>query len=476
MTLVFFPATNSLSAITAHFSNESAQSKKSMKTANLEQGWPSQDKAFALSHLTPDPGTLSWPVDKSNLTLTGADILKDPAKRISNEFKISSNLEPRVRFWLDIYTRHDDTTHVIHHTRYPWIVYEIIETKFDIENGKGPKWLRVERANKKVQARRNLFRRTLKKLSRNPFPKKPTSIEASLISALKPIKGKRRHVYAQAALSLRSQLGQKNFFEQAISRSTQHLPYMEEIFGQMGLPKELTRMPFVESSFNEKAVSKVGASGIWQIMPSTGDAYGIVGNQIDERNSPIKATQMAARILKSYRRALGSWPLAVTAYNNGIGNIRVAMKKARSKNLEDIIERYHDGDFKFASSNFYSCFLAALYANHYQELFFPEVDRQPLLVHDRIQLKKSMPLGRLLKVTGLNFSELRRYNQDLKPMKNLKLKIPRGFDLYLPVDVAQNLAIQLGGAVRSKPVVQPKLSSIEAHDTNKPVVDNRDAG
>ena len=83
---------------------------------------------------------------------------------------------------------------------------------------------------------------------------------------------------------------------------------MEQIFEDHNIPKNLTRIAFVESMFNEKAISKVGASGVWQFMPSTAKDFIIVDKYIDERNSPIKATEAAAKLLKANFKLLGSWP------------------------------------------------------------------------------------------------------------------------------------------------------------------------
>ena len=90
---------------------------------------------------------------------------------------------------------------------------------------------------------------------------------------------------------LRSQLGQKDRFLEGYIASGRYLPTMEKIFAAEGLPWELTRLPFVESSFNLAARSKVGASGIWQFMRSTGRLYLKIRGELDERNDPIRATE-----------------------------------------------------------------------------------------------------------------------------------------------------------------------------------------
>jgi membrane-bound lytic murein transglycosylase D len=371
-------------------------------------------------------------------------ILSDFGNRISSEFHIQDGLKERTKFWFDIYTRYGEAHHVIHHVLYPWIVFKVVDTSETLQNGKGPQWLRRDRAEKLARAEAQKIRKALKSLaSRRDYSKLPP-LEKDLFNRMMTIKGPRRKVFQIAANNVRSQLGQKDFFERGLVNSSRYLPYMEDEFKRIGLPTELTRMPFVESSFNEDARSKVGASGIWQIMPRTGKAYMIVNDQIDERNNPIKATTTAGRLLHSYHHALDSWPLTITSYNHGIGNIQKAIRKARTRDLALIIERYHDGDFKFASSNFYTCFLAALYAEKYHELIFKEVPREPLQEMEVFKLSGRTGIRHLQKLTGLDAKELTRYNLDLRSLIKNKGSLPRGFKLHLPPSAKDRVMRQIG--------------------------------
>jgi membrane-bound lytic murein transglycosylase D len=97
---------------------------------------------------------------------------------------------------------------------------------------------------------------------------------------------------------LRFQLGQKDRFLDGLYQSGRFLSFMEDIFKKEGMPLELTRLPFVESSFNIRARSKVGASGIWQFMRSTARLFIKLSPAIDERNDPLRATEAAARLLR----------------------------------------------------------------------------------------------------------------------------------------------------------------------------------
>ena len=106
---------------------------------------------------------------------------------------------------------------------------------------------------------------------------------------------------------IRVQTGLKERMQKALMISGQYLPMMESVFASYGLPIELTRLVFVESSFNIFAQSKVGASGLWQIMPSVGQESNYLHFAFDKRNHPYYATVLAAQILKkNYRSTLGS--------------------------------------------------------------------------------------------------------------------------------------------------------------------------
>ena len=116
-------------------------------------------------------------------------------------------------------------------------------------------------------------------------------------------------------------------------------------------------MPHVESSFDVTAFSKAGAAGIWQFTRATGKKFLTVNKFLDERRDPIRASEAAAKLIKSNYERLGDWPMAVTAYNHGIAGVLRAKKEMGT--YEAVFENYSGRLFEFASRNFYSEFLAA---------------------------------------------------------------------------------------------------------------------
>src|SRR5205823_3111101 len=139
--------------------------------------------------------------------------------------------------------------------------------------------------------------------------------------------------------NVHTQVGIKERFRQGIIRSGRYAEVFQEIFEKQGVPAEIALLPLVESSFENRARSNAGAAGIWQFTRGTGRLYLNVNRKLDERLDPARATRAAARLLHDNYNALGSWPLAITAYNHG----RAGMLRAQSEagpEIANIIEQY----------------------------------------------------------------------------------------------------------------------------------------
>jgi membrane-bound lytic murein transglycosylase D len=371
-------------------------------------------------------------------------ILNDEGNRIANEFAVPKGLEERTSFWFDVYTKYSEKQHIVHHVLYPWIVYRVIDTSA-IDNTNLHRWTKYHKAKQYVRAETQKVRKALNSLAARKTYTKMSAIEREIFNALKDVKGNRRKVMREAAQNMRVQLGQRDFFLGGFESSAKYLPYMEQEFIAAGVPVELTRLPFVESSFNEKAHSKVGASGIWQIMPATGRAYFKVNEVIDERNSPLKASVVAIDIFRSNYKQLKQWPLAVTAYNHGAGGVKKALKISRTQDLPSLIDKYHEGSFKFASANFYTCFLAALHAERYHREVFSaaELAKALPMAHHVFALGKQMRVKNLIKLSGLSKEKFLTYNMDLKNAAAKNAVVPAGFKILLPPEAKASLEQRL---------------------------------
>jgi membrane-bound lytic murein transglycosylase D len=197
------------------------------------------------------------------------------------------------------------------------------------------------------------------------------------------------------------------------------------------LPQDLAYLPHVESSFNLKAYSKFGAAGIWQFTRSTGRRFMQIGYTVDERRDPIAASHAAARLLAENYAKLGSWPLAITAYNHGAAGMERA--KRRYGSFPEIVAHYKGRTFKFASRNFYAEFLAARRVAGNYERYFGRLDLdRPEKIH-RVNLENFAAVEAVSDHFDIDVATLRRYNPALRPPVFRGQKyLPRGYVLNLP--------------------------------------------
>jgi membrane-bound lytic murein transglycosylase D len=178
--------------------------------------------------------------------------------------------------------------------------------------------------------------------------------------------------YRDARERLRVQVGQRDRFAAGLAVWDQYRDRFQQILRGYDVPDSLAVLPFVESSFNNRARSTAGAVGLWQITKPAGKHLLRMGRRADERQDPVKATQAAAQILKANHRLLGSWPLAITAYNHGPAGVARGTREVGSTDIAELVARYRGPAFGFASRNFYVEFLAALAVVGQRDVFFAE--------------------------------------------------------------------------------------------------------
>ena len=139
---------------------------------------------------------------------------------------------------------------------------------------------------------------------------------------------------------------------------------MRSIFRAYGVPEDLTALAIVESALNPKAVSPAGAVGLWQLMPDTARRYGLICDEnTDQRYEKGPSTRAAAKYLRDAYRRWGSWPLAISAYNCGSGNVKKAIMKADSDEYWTVYE-YLPSETR----GYMPAFLAALYTIYFYKL------------------------------------------------------------------------------------------------------------
>lgn len=252
----------------------------------------------------------------------------------------------QIEFWKKIYVEYTSQQWVIHDSMNLAHVYRVVGEK-------------PEQAKKEVsQTLQNIF---IKNKDRKSVDvDQLTESEHLLYEAMESNEDPRAYQFASEAGRVRIQRGLKDQLDKAVVVSKQYLPRMEEMFEEEGVPKEITRLPFVESSFVNEARSSVGAIGIWQFMPKTAMKDLRVTVAIDERYDPLKATRAAARFLKQNHKKLKNWNLAVMAYHHGAGLVSKAVKRLKTQDAFRIIRYFKDPQFKFASRNYLFEWLAML--------------------------------------------------------------------------------------------------------------------
>src|SRR5689334_10583342 len=245
-------------------------------------------------------------------------------------------------------------------------------------------------------------------------------------------------ILKEATSRIRFQLGQADRFKEGLMRSSSYETHIAEVFANQGLPPELAVLPHVESSFNAAAYSKVGAAGLWQFMRSTGRRYMRVDDAVDERLDPYRSTEAAAQLLAYNYRVLGSWPLALTAYNHGAAGMRRAKDTVGTDDFVKINRTYNSRTFGFASRNFFPSFLAALTIDENPEKYFGQFDRRPEQKFREVTMPAYVRLATLERVLGVDREQLRVLNPGWRPtIFNGTRLLPKGYRLRLPADTAE---------------------------------------
>lgn len=337
----------------------------------------------------------------------------------ANPFPRYSVIENNVRFWENIYGRYSTSQAVIHDSDNLGIIYEITP----IFNHRMVGASKIN--NPILKGIKSKYARILKQLAKGI---KPRSKEEKRVASLFGKVSRKR--LQQAADSVRVQIGQKDRFLEGVILSGAYMNEIKKIFKQQGLPQDLAYLPHVESSFNLKAYSKFGASGIWQFTRPTGKQFLAINYVVDERQDPILASRAAAQFLKNNYKLLGSWPLALTAYNYGPAGMLRA-KKAH-ENYTNIFRHYEQGHFKFASRNFYSEFLAAVkVAKKLENSPSIQLNKPKKTLH--FTLPAYVAIGDLCRYFNISPKSIKKLNPALrKPVFQGKKYLPKGFVLCLP--------------------------------------------
>src|SRR6195256_3428755 len=250
-----------------------------------------------------------------------------PALAQDNPMPRPPPLERDVQFWIRVYTQIDTNAGFLHDQYNLSVVYDTLRF--------APNTTPSEREREVDQARER-YGAVLRRIA--DAGEAPLSADDQRVRELWGPEGTPARLRS-AIEDIRFQLGQADRFRAGLIRSGAWETHIAETLANLGLPAELAVLPHVESSFNPAAYSKVGAAGLWQFMPATARRYMRVDSLVDQRLDPYSATEAAANLMLYNYRLLGSWPLAVTAYNHGPGGLRHAQDELGTSNIAVILTR-----------------------------------------------------------------------------------------------------------------------------------------
>jgi peptidoglycan lytic transglycosylase D len=256
-----------------------------------------------------------------------------------------------------------------------------------------------------------------------------------------------------------------------VGLSKLYFPSFEQILDKHNLPLEFKYLPIIESALNPHAVSRVGATGLWQFMYPTGKLYQLnINSYIDERRDPELSTEAAASFLTDLFELYGDWSLALAAYNCGPGNVNKAIRRSGGKTTYWGIRNYLPRETR----GYVPAFIAATYVmNYYEEHniipLIPEIDLSSL---DTIMIHREVALKTLSEHLGVDEDELSFYNPSLKRNKipattnGYALKVP--YDKIALYDEAKDSIFAATSASVTKPVnSSPQFTTAKTYTKSK---------
>ena len=238
----------------------------------------------------------------------------------------------------------------------------------------------------------------------------PTSVE-DYLQRLKALPTVIEMPYNQVVRSYIDMYTQRRrtLVEEMLGLSLYYMPIFEQALEQEGLPLELKYLPVIESALNPDAVSRVGATGLWQFMLSTAKGLGLeVNSLVDERRDPIRSSELAAKYLKQLYEIYGDWSLAIASYNCGPGNVNKALRRAGG-GKQDFWDIYYY--LPKETRGYVPAFIAANYVMtyHNDHNIGNALAKRPVLT-DTIHITQRVHFDQISEVLGIPVEELRVLN------------------------------------------------------------------
>ena len=323
-------------------------------------------------------------------------------------FPQPAGLKPAVDFWIKVYTEVDTQSGYLHDSENLSVIYE-----------------RLRLNRRSIEATRTEIREDLRYLATGA--RDDLSGSQREILELWPADVSNRTL-SEAANNIRWQLGQSDRFLGGLRRSGAFRQHIKNVILEKGLPPELGVLPHVESSFNPSALSSASAAGMWQFTSGTGKRFMRIDYIIDERMDPYTSTAAAMSLLEYNYSVLGTWPLALTAYNHGAGGISRAVRETGTTDIEKIVANYRGRRFGFASRNFYAQFLAVVHVENNAQQYFGDVRFDPAPTFREVEIDAFIDAEVFADSVGVSFDQLRKDNPALRPIVwEGNKRIPQGY-------------------------------------------------
>lgn len=205
----------------------------------------------------------------------------------------------------------------------------------------------------------------------------------------------------------------KRAFERLMGVSQFYFPIFEESLAAQNIPLEIKYLSVVESALNPRAVSRVGATGLWQFMYQTGKQYGLkVDTYVDERSDPLKASKAATQYMKNMYGIFGDWDLVLASYNTGPGNVAKAIRRSGGKQNYWNIRPYLHKE----TQGYLPAFLATMYIFEYHKEHGIKPDRAVAnhFATDTVMIKNHMTFKQISDLLDVSVAELQFLNPSYK--------------------------------------------------------------
>jgi len=205
----------------------------------------------------------------------------------------------------------------------------------------------------------------------------------------------------------------KKSFGRLMALSEYYFPIFEETLDKQNVPLEIKYLAVVESALNPKAVSKMGATGLWQFMYQTGKQYNLgIDSYIDERSDPLKSTEAAATYLKKMYTIFGDWDLVLASYNSGPGNVAKAIRRSNGQQNYWNIRK----NLPKETQAYVPAFLATMYIFEYHNEHGIRPDKAVVkqFATDTIMIKKQMSFKQISDLLDLPVAQLQLLNPSYK--------------------------------------------------------------